>query len=158
MKQKSRIYKKDLDAALNFLNNHPDGQCIMLAEHILTAMAKGKLPRVKQYIINANFDFREIIDSKHFQEELKNNQDSESYLNHSKTNGLVKVILNQDRFHFIMFYKPHLNKNEAALFSQNYSAVIRSIYSLLGIDMSKHKAKHTAFTKETSSFDSLVSE
>ena len=132
--------ERDLTEALQFLRSSPGGKRLQAAEHALTLLMEGKLPRLGQAVFNARFDLREI-EPEPVHSISRDNLEAEftrkkKFSSNSEPTGQVQVNLDQGCVTITLYYPGKIKKNEAALFSACLGEITAATYAALGLDMS----------------------
>ena len=129
----SREEKEEMDY---FLDSDPVGKRLKQIEKILASLALGKLPRYRKFILNADFDLRNIVDRADLKELIEGNNMLGSLYRVTKSQGFAKVSFQKDKLKFILLYdRNEVSSEEALLFSNSFGQVICATYSAIGIDM-----------------------
>lgn len=131
-----KIPKKDLAAAKRFLRVDPIGQRLQAADHALTLLLKGELPRLRDFVLGANFGLREITDIERFEEAFYTDKELTKLVKESRAGGCVKVSLEKSQIQISLFCKKSLTEREAFLFSRSLGEVGALTYATLGLDFS----------------------
>lgn len=146
----TRIKQVELEAALKFLNSDPKGARLQGAEHALVLLLKDELPRLKQYVFNAAYNLREIIENEKFQKAQATSSSLVELFNQTKAGAYVKVSLDREQLSFALFYEKQFEKGEALLFSRSFGEVIAATFAALGLDMTGLVALDPDSIKRTS--------
>jgi len=131
----TKVTKEEWEAARQFLKTDPYGQKLKRAEHILTALLKEELPRVRRLLVNRTIDLRGMIDPEKFDEVISNNPNLTNLLNKSAAGAYVKVDIEKDNLTFYLFYDRRLNEGESSLFSKSLGEILRSTDALFGLEV-----------------------
>jgi hypothetical protein len=134
--RKPKISEEKLASARDFLATHPIGQRLQAVEHALTLLLKDELPLAHQFIFNAAFNLRTIPNVRRFEGLAKPDSAFDDLIRETRCAGFVKVAMEKERLHFVLFYDRGISEAETTLFSQSLGVVAAVIYSALGLDMS----------------------
>lgn len=130
-----KISQTDLAAARKFLTTDPIGRRLQAADHALTLLVKGDLPRLRDFVFRANFDLRVIDDGERFQEAVYADRELSELVKESRGGGCVKVTLEKNQIQITLFYGKNMSDKEAVLYSRSLGEVGALTYASLGLDM-----------------------
>lgn len=126
----------DLEAARAFLESDPMGRRLQGAEHALTLLLKGELPRLKQFIFGSTVSLRRVEDPDGFDAVANEDADSNALLQGSQPGGHMRVDFARDHLRLLLFYTTELSDVEAKLYSRSFAEYGALTYGALGLDMS----------------------
>ena len=112
-KKRPKISQKDVVAAEQFLKSSQLGEQLQAAEHALVLLLKNKLPRLRDYIFGASYDFRA----------------DEA----SEITAQIKLGIDKHRLIATMYYPKELSRNEARLFAGSLGEILKVTYHALGL-------------------------